>query len=101
MSQALSLFERHEATLRSAIEAIHDRGFWTPYPEHPKAYGETGDEDGKAAFSRMMNEDFKELLQEGEQGFIGEEVSPYLQLGLGIKYPQFSADQLIERADAV
>jgi len=98
MSQALSLFQKHQATLNSAITAIHDRGFWTPYPEHPKAYGENGDEEGKAAFSRMMNEDFKELLQEGETGFIGEEVSPYLQLGLGIRYPQFSAEDLVSKA---
>lgn len=98
MSQSLSLFQMHEATLKSAIAAIHDRGFWTPYPEHPKAYSETGDEEGKAAFSRMMNEDFKELLQEGEEGFIGEEVSPYLQLGLGIRYPKFSTETLVTRA---
>jgi len=98
MSQALSLFQQHEATLKSAIAAIHDRGFWTPYPEHPKAYGENGDEEGKAAFSRMMNEDFKELLQEGEMGYIGEEVSPYLQLGLGIRYPKFSAEDLVIKA---
>ncbi|MBI1222712.1 MAG: phenylacetic acid degradation protein PaaN [Bacteroidetes bacterium] len=101
MTQALSLFEKHEATLRAAIEAIHDRGFWTPYPEHPKAYGENGDEEGKAAFSRMMNEDFTELLQKGEKGYIGEEVSPYLQLGLGIRYPEFNADDLINKAEAV
>lgn len=101
MTQALSLFQKHEAILNDAINAIHDRGFWTPYPEHPKAYGETGDEEGKTAFSKMMNEDFKELLQSGESGFIGEEVSPYLQLGLGIRYPEFSADQLIEKAEAV
>ncbi|HCS20438.1 MAG TPA: phenylacetic acid degradation protein PaaN [Bacteroidetes bacterium] len=100
MSQALSLFQQHEATLKAAITAIHDRGFWTPYPEHPKAYSETGDEEGKTAFSKMMNENFTELLQEGETGFIGEEVSPYLQLGLGIRYPKFGAKQLIDKAQA-
>lgn len=98
MSQALSLFQQHEATLQAAIHAIHDRGFWTPYPEHPKAYGETGDEEGKTSFSKKMNEDFKDLLQKGESGYIGEEVSPFLQLGLGIRYPKFGAQQLIDKA---
>lgn len=100
MSQAINLFQKHEALLNDAVKAIYDRGFWTPYPEHPKAYGEGGDEAGKAAFSKMMNEDFSELLQGGEEGFIGEEISPYLQLGLGIRYPKFNAQTLIERAEA-
>ena len=99
MSQALSLFQKHEETLKAAVTAIHDRGFWTPYPEHPKAYGENGDEEGKSAFSRQMNENFTGLKQTGESGFVGEEISPYLQLGLGIRYPKYSAGQLVDRAD--
>src|SRR5690606_19237712 len=99
MSQAISLFQKHEAVLKSAVAALADRGFWTPYPEHPKAYGETGDEEGKTAFSNKMNQDFGELLQSGANAFVGEEVSPYLQLGLGIRYPQFSAEELISRAE--
>src|SRR5688572_20040098 len=101
MSETLSLYQKHESVLKNAIAAIHDRGFWTPYPEHPKAYGETGDEEGKTAFAKMMNENFRELRQTGEQGFIGEEVSPYLQLGLGIRYPQFTTTQLVEKAENV
>ncbi len=98
MSQAASLFHKHEALLNEAIEAIQSRKFYTPYPEHPKAYGETGDEEGKTAFAKQMNEDFKELLQEGASGSVGDEVSPYLQLGLGVRYPAFSTAHLIEKA---
>lgn len=98
MSQAASLFQKHEALLNEAVEAIQSRKFYTPYPEHPKAYGETGDEEGKTAFAKQMNEDFKELLQEGASGSVGDEVSPYLQLGLGVRYPAFSTSHLIEKA---
>ena len=42
-------FERHRATLERAVEAIADRGYWTPYPESPspKVYGEGAAEAGK------------------------------------------------------
>lgn len=100
MTQAATLFEKHRQILDQATEAIRTRTFYTPYPEHPKAYGETGDSEGKTAFSRLMNQDFTALLQQGETGFAGEEVSPYLQLGLGIKYPVFTVDTLIANSKA-
>ena len=36
------LFERHRATLDRALQAIAERGYWTPYPEapSPRVYGE-------------------------------------------------------------
>jgi len=100
MSQANSLYQKHEQLLKDAIAANQDRGFYTPYPEHPKAYGEGADEAGKNAFSKMMNNDFNELLQSGSTGKVGDEISPYLQLGLGIQYPSFSIDHLISSAQS-
>ncbi len=98
MSQANSLYQKHEQILKDAMAANKDRGFYTPYPEHPKAYGEGADEAGKTAFSKQMNENFTQLLQEGSNGYVGDEVSPYLQLGLGIQYPSFDVDHLISEA---
>lgn len=98
MSQATSLFQKHENLLKDAISAILNRKFYTPYPEHPKAYGEGGDEAGKTAFSKQMNEDFTELLQDASSARVGDEVSPYLQLGLGVKYPSYTAEELVGKA---
>ena len=100
MSQVSTLFEKHQGTLNQAIEAIGKRQFYTPYPEHPKAYGETGEDEGKKSFTERMNKDFTDLLQEPEALFIGEEVSPYLQLGLGIRYPELKTETLIKRSKA-
>ncbi len=98
MTQSSSLIQKHQQLILEAIEAIHRRTFYTPYPEHPKAYGEGGDEAGKALFSKQLNNDFTELLQSGAENWVGEEVSPYLQLGLGIRYPYFSAQTLVDKA---
>jgi phenylacetic acid degradation protein paaN len=98
MNQAASLFEKHKPTLDAAIKAINERNYYTPYPENPKAYAEDGDANGKSYFQKLLNNGFNELLQTGEVAHIGEEVSPFLQLGLGITYPAFSPEQLINNA---
>lgn len=98
MNQAASLFEKHKPTLEAAIKATSERTFFSPYPESPKAYAEDADARGKSAFQNQLNNKFTELLQTDEHAFIGEEVSPFLQLGLGISYPAFSPQQLINKA---
>lgn len=98
----MSLYEQHKATLDQAIKAMHERTFWAAYPEHPspKVYGETADADGRKAFQDSMNKPFEGLLQENPASWGGEEESPYLQEKLGISYPIFGTDTLIDRAKA-
>lgn len=95
----MSLFSKHEQTLHAAIAALFDRNYYTPYPEHPKAYGENADENGKSAFLKSMNENFTEFGYDGTS-WIGEEVSPYLQTGIGVRYPALSAVEYINRSTA-
>lgn len=94
---ANNLYQKHRQTIEDAIAAIAKRDFYTPYPEHPKAYGEGADEAGKMAFGRMLNQNFEELNQEAES-WIGEEVSPFWQTGLGIQYPSSLVDTYIANA---
>lgn len=83
------LFEKHEPLLLQAIQALHDRTYFTPYPESPKAYDAVAAETAKVYVASVMNADFNELIQTSTTNeFIGEEISPYLQVGLGIKYPK-------------
>jgi phenylacetic acid degradation protein paaN len=91
----MSLYEKHKATLDAAIKALGERTYYTPYPENPKAYAEDADAKAKAWISATMNNDFKSLSQINEAGWHGEEVSPFLQVGIGVKYPIFSVDNLI------
>lgn len=94
----MTLFEKHQVIIEQAIQAIHQRGFWAAYPEHPKAYGETAIPDGEAAFKNMLNKKFESLNQPGATSWGGEEVSPYTQEKIGVSYPLFSAQQIIARA---
>ncbi|MBX2967699.1 MAG: phenylacetic acid degradation protein PaaN [Cyclobacteriaceae bacterium] len=96
----MSLFEKHNATLSKAIEALHNRTFFAAYPEHPSptVYGETADADGQAKFKAALGNKFSELKQTGADGWAGQEESPYLQEPLNISYPVFSVQTLISNS---
>ncbi|MGW8328267.1 phenylacetic acid degradation protein PaaN [Streptomyces sp. NPDC055897] len=89
----MQLTEKHRPTLDGALEAIRTRAYWSPHPEHPKAYGETGAEDGKAAFDALLNRRF-DLDQPGADDWTGAEVSPY-GIELGVQYPHPDLDVLL------
>ena len=44
----MDLYDRHRDTLDKALNAIATREYWSPYPESPRAYGESAPEDGEA-----------------------------------------------------
>ncbi|MFN4082675.1 MAG: phenylacetic acid degradation protein PaaN [Bacteroidia bacterium] len=91
----MSLFEKHKDALQNSIEALKTRAYFTLYPENPKAYPEEKLQEAKNWFSNAMNNNFSVLNQEGSQGWIGEEISPFTQTGIGIKYPQFSVQAAV------
>jgi phenylacetic acid degradation protein paaN len=90
------LFDKHKATLDRALQAIAERGYWSPYPESasPKVYGEGAAEAGKAAFDALLGKDFA-LDQPGTVGTTGRERSPY-GFDLGVRYPRPDLDRLFE-----
>ncbi|WP_329554062.1 phenylacetic acid degradation protein PaaN [Streptomyces sp. NBC_00696] len=82
------LIARHRPTLDQALESIRTRAYWSPHPEHPKAYGEHGSLDaaaGKAAFDALLGTRL-DLGQPGTDDWVGGEVSPY-GVELGVTYP--------------
>ncbi len=99
MNTTTSLFNKHEKLIRESTDALYSRGYYTPYPESPKAYAEDGDAKGKAYISGLMNNNFSELLQGDTQEWIGEEISPYLQLGIGVNYPSYKITDYINKAE--
>ncbi|QCD57017.1 phenylacetic acid degradation protein PaaN [Streptomyces hawaiiensis] len=99
MTAALSAHEliaRHRPTLDQALEAIRTRAYWSPHPEHPKAYGENGSLDaatGKAAFDALLGSRL-DLGQPGTDDWVGGETSPY-GIDLGVTYPHADLDVLL------
>jgi phenylacetic acid degradation protein paaN len=92
------LVTKHQNTIESAVKANQERIFFAQYPEHPKAYGEEGPAKGAASYQQMLHQPFKQLLQTGETGWIGEETSPYTLEKLGITYPEFAVEDLVKKA---
>jgi phenylacetic acid degradation protein paaN len=91
-----TLIARHRPTLDQALEAIRTRAYWSPHPEHPKAYGEHGSLDpaaGRAAFDALLGTRL-DLGQPGTDGWVGGEVSPY-GIELGVTYPHADPDVLL------
>jgi phenylacetic acid degradation protein paaN len=92
-----ALYLQHKELLGQAIEALSTRQFFSPYPEHPKAYDQELDAQGKDAFGRSLNENFTQLNQDADE-WIGEEVSPLWQYGIGVRYPSISIESYISNS---
>ncbi|MCQ9180555.1 phenylacetic acid degradation protein PaaN [Streptomyces sp. IBSBF 2953] len=98
---AHALIAQHRPTLDQALEAIRTRAYWSPHPEHPKAYGENGSLDaaaGKAAFDAVLNTRL-DLGQPGTDDWVGGETSPY-GVELGVTYPHADVDVLLPAMNA-
>ncbi len=93
MSQ--KFFERHQPLLEQALAAAALRGYWSPFAESPspRNYGETANDDGRAAFEALRGKPFPLNLHDAD-GTVGGEKSPY-GFDLGITYPHVPAAKLV------
>jgi phenylacetic acid degradation protein paaN len=94
---AARLVERHRPTLDRALEAIRTREFWSPHPEHPRAYGEGGSlgpQEGEAAFDALRGTRFDPGGQPGTRDWVSTEVSPY-GLEMAVEYPSPDPEVLL------
>lgn len=97
----MTLFEKHASLIHRANQALDERTFYTPYPEHHKAYGEELMTEGESAFQKQLNGNFNRLYAKQAEEWYGEEESPYSQESLGISYPVFDNKQLLTAAHEV
>ena len=94
------LFDKHQARLQAALDAISSRGYWSAYAEmpSPKVYGETAAAEGKTAFDAQLGQRFA-LQQPGTQTWAGGEHSPY-GVALDVQYPVCDPQALIDAGQA-
>lgn len=90
---------KHKERIERALQGLSERTYYAPYPENPRAYAEDADAKGKEAFQKQLSNQFEGIQSEGAVAWIGEEVSPYMMVGLGVQYPQFSTATLIENSN--
>jgi phenylacetic acid degradation protein paaN len=88
-------FERHQPLLEQALAAAALRGYWSPFAESPspRNYGETANDDGRAAFEALRGKPFPLNLHDAD-GTVGGEKSPF-GFDLGITYPHVPAAKLV------
>ena len=101
MPDADHLVETHRATLDAARRAIHDRTYFSAFPESPstRIWGEAAPVAGKAAFDALHLTTF-ELPTPGTHGTVAPERPPY-GIDLGVEYPHLRAqgvDELVAAA---
>ncbi|MFC6999224.1 phenylacetic acid degradation protein PaaN [Rufibacter roseus] len=93
------LTQQHQALLDRAVQALHERTFYSQYPEHPSPaiYGEGADKAGLEKYNQLVGKKFEELQQGYPQTWVGQEESPYEQESLSITYPFYEVDTLIQQ----
>jgi len=96
--RTMSLFQKHQQALNKAVAAISERTYYAAYPEHPKAYAEDSGEIGKKAYDAQLNNPFEGINSAGAEAWIGEEISPYTNQPIGVTYPSFTTETLINNA---
>ncbi|MCK9480623.1 MAG: aldehyde dehydrogenase family protein [Bacteroidia bacterium] len=87
--------------LDEIVKHIKERGYYSKYTENIRSYSEEYMKMGETAFHKQLNSNFNELYASGCANWIGEEVSPYLNVGLGIHYPAFDVKTLVLNAQQV
>ena len=94
----MSLFKNHRVDIERALEAVRKREFYEQFPEHPSAYDNEAILASIAVFESSNNKHFEGLLQAEPLQWSGEENSPFSRKDLGILYPTFLVDDLLERS---
>jgi phenylacetic acid degradation protein paaN len=87
--------------LENAIVALHDRSFFSHFPENPlpEVYGEGADQRGQEAFTSRLNNRFGELMQGEPEKWVGQEESPFTQQSLGVQYPYYPVENLVQNGE--
>jgi phenylacetic acid degradation protein paaN len=87
--------ERRRALLEQAVRAIHERTYFSAFPESPspRVYGDTAADEGRQAFEALLNRRF-DLGQPAARDWVATERSPWGP-ELGVEYPVPDVDELL------
>lgn len=97
----MSYFSKHKELIEKCVKGNAERAYFAPFPEHPKAYGDSAPSKGDTDFKNLLGNKFDRLLQDNVSEWWGEEVSPYTQEALDVKYPIFTVETLVSQAKSV
>jgi phenylacetic acid degradation protein paaN len=96
------LMAKHQATFTRAQLACRERHCWSPYPDMPGKYPDAvaAQERGRKAFEAHLGSvfEFDQPGTLGQEPQAAEEVSPYTQRALGVRYRFADVDALFDSA---
>lgn len=97
---AQAWYKQHQPLFERAQLACRERSCWSPFPEQAAHYpnADSAQAAARQRFTAQLGQAFA-LSQPGQIGELGEEVSPYTQQALGIRYPQANVEALFEAAE--
>lgn len=100
MNRDFSLHDKHRAVFEQAQRTCLTRECWSPFPDMPGKYPDAVNAQarGLAAFNAHKGTRFQ-LDQPAVVSEVGEEVSPYTQQPLDIRYPQADVEMLFCAAE--
>ena len=95
------LFALHQARFTGATDACRDRRAWSPFPDQPGAYPdhEAARAAGTVAWHARLRQDH-DVSHPCGPAWLGEEISPYDQQPLGIRYREAALDAQFAAARA-
>ncbi|MES2618440.1 MAG: aldehyde dehydrogenase family protein [Bacteroidota bacterium] len=83
--------------LSELIKRNSERKYYSFFAENPKSYDENLQAQGLAAFQNRLNTNYS-FAGDSAIEYSGEEVSPYMQTGIGVKYANYPVDTLISNS---
>lgn len=96
----MTLFDKHDAKLNAAVDAVSRRTSWTAFNDNPTSHphGADGKKLGWNSFESILG-GAAPLDQHGKLVEQECEISPYTGEGLRIAYPRATADDLLARSE--
>jgi phenylacetic acid degradation protein paaN len=100
MTTPTELYETHRELLDRAVQAAHERDYWSAFPESPSksVYGEDAAPAGERAFTALLGKQFP-IEVPGAAGTVSTERSPF-GIELGVSYPKADPLALVAAARA-
>ncbi|GIF26030.1 phenylacetic acid degradation protein paaN [Actinoplanes tereljensis] len=100
MTTPTELYETHRELLDRAVQAAHERDYWSAFPESPSksVYGEDAAPAGERAFTALLGKQFP-IDVPGAVGTVSTERSPF-GIELGVSYPKADPLALVAAARA-
>lgn len=95
----MSLIEKHQETLQSALDALNQRTFFSHFSSNPRDYASDAMATGRTSYKEQLQQPFIRLDKtENTTDIIPDEWSAFNREKLNITYPSLNIEAVIDHA---